>query len=121
MLGKLASIVTIPVGTTLRGFLPYLFRLNVIQWLVSAVVVGIVAAAGYFFSKSLLPPWFNLQTLRDSIGDMAPPIAYFLHLVSFYEGAPLVLTAYVVAWVAKKLPSWTWLGPLFRLAKGPAA
>jgi len=109
--------IAIPVGTSLMTASSYLFRLTLMRWLVMAAMFVVISAGGYFLAAWIIPDWFSLKTLRDSIADVSPPIGYGLHLASFYEGAPLCFSALACAWVIKKLPAWVWLGPLYRLFK----
>lgn len=108
--------VTVPIGTAFSAIFKYFFKLGVIKFLFAAVLFSVMTFAGYLVTAYLLPEWFTVAKLRESINDFSPPVSYALHLLSFYEGFPLMLTAMVSAWVVKKLPTWVWLGPLARFA-----
>lgn len=110
-----AAPIVIPVGTAIMTGLSYLFRVAMVKFLVGAVIVALVAAGGYWVASWLLPSWFSVETLRDAFGSLSPSLGYALHLMSFYEGAPLLMFSLATAWVVKKLPGWVWLGPLWRL------
>ena len=114
MFGFLTPIA-IPIGTAFSAVFGYLFRFAVMRWLTAAAIFALVAAGGYFLAAWLLPEWVSIKTLRDSLSEFSPPVSYALHLLSFYEGAPLVLTSLASAWVLKKVPGWAWMGPLYRV------
>lgn len=107
--------ILVPVGTAIFSALAYLFRFAAVKLLVYAAFFAVISLAGYFAIDLFLPSWLSVENLNSKIEGFSPPIAYGLHLISFYDGFKLFLSALISAWIVKKLPAWVWFGPLYRL------
>lgn len=85
---------------------------KVFRWLIDGVQVKFVAFTGLFglvtffidILSSYLEPYLTTNSLSSAFGSLTPETWYFVNLFNIAYGIPLVIGAFVVRFLIRRIP-----------------